>query len=376
MVLMWALVSSASAQTISFRTPTIVAFAATLPSVSLSAIERGEAEVTLVWRIDDYDEILRVGLDQLARGQWQSVLAEEETLFGEGARTFAVAPSGDFAPPTYRLSVSSASGELLTQQIVVIPFQPETTTPTIELFETDTTGLDSAALLQRNAIASLRYVIEGRTPTSHLRFEQVLSEQDVIRVEVPRESLWLPSQGEVQVAPDVPLTEIVVRLRATLYDIIDGEVFDTAELTLPLTGAPLNIPGLNATPTIAPTAAPSVTPASATVIPDAGASGAATPTPDQAVSPGVRIVSFNALPAQARPGESLIVSWNVENASNISVQEQYSNGAAGLLYIELPPTGALSLRMPEGGVNVTYTLRARAADGTEVSATVTVTSQG
>jgi hypothetical protein len=47
-----------------------------------------------------------------------------------------------------------------------------------------------------------------------------------------------------------------------------------------------------------------------------------------------------------------------------------------LLYIELPPTGALSLRMPEGGVNVTYTLRARAADGTEVSATVTVTSQG
>lgn len=371
-------ISHTSAQTISVRPPTILAFAANTPSISLPVVEQGEATITLAWRIADFDAILRVGIDQLVRGGWESILVEGETLLGDGTREVVIALSGDFAPPTYRLTVSNPSGETLTQFILVIPYEASADVPTIDSFTSETPALDSGALLQRNALARVAWSVSNRRPNTHIEFSQVLSAQDVIAVEPPRESLWLPSVGTLDLAPDVPLTEAVVRLQMRVVDVITGEVFDTAELTLPLSGAPLPIPALT-TPNApdAGTAVPTMD--AATPIPsvDTGTSVPTAVPPLTAETPAVtgtalRVVVFTAQPVSARAGDSIIVSWNVENAVSVSVQEQAASGAAGLLYIELPPVGALSLRMPENSGGMTYSLRARGADGSEVTAAVTV----
>ncbi|PJF27827.1 MAG: hypothetical protein CUN53_02600 [Phototrophicales bacterium] len=351
---------AASAQSvISARPPTIIALRADVGSIALDAVEDGNVSIMLMWRIEDFDDVLRIGLDQLIRAEWVSILEEGETLAPIGTRATRAVHPGDFAPLTYRMTVSSSSGELLTQQIITIPYATEDALPFIDMFESDTPGLDTAALLQRNALATVRWSVRDRRPGSQIRFEQVLSEQDVILVELPRQDLWLPSEGEIQVAPDVPLTEEIVRLRMSVFDLLTGEVYHMAELTLPLTGVPLPIPGL--TPALTATDAP----AEAEPTPEPTASAETTTnTPT--------IVSFTALPTSARSGESIIVSWNVENAANISIQEQEASGAEGLLYIELPPIGALSLRMPENAPGMIYILRARSADGTEITSQVVV----
>jgi hypothetical protein len=307
----------------------------------------------LMWHIEDFDDALRIGLDQLVQAEWVSILEAGETLAPVGTRAVRAVHPGDFAPLTYRMTVSSSGGALLTQQIITIPYAAEDALPFIEVFESDTTGLDSAALLQRNALAALRWSVQDRRPGSHIRFEQVLSEQDVILVELPRRHLWLPSQGEIQVAPDVPLTEEVVRLRMSVFDLLTDEVYHSAELTLPLTGAPLPIPGLTPAP---PTAEP----------PPSAETAAGAPT----------IISFSAQPTSARLGESIIVTWRVENAVSISIQEQSADGAEGLLYIELPPVGALSLRMAEDAPGMIYILRARSANGVEIASQVVVARAG
>jgi hypothetical protein len=365
-LLLLAMNGAVSAQSvISARPPTIIALRADAASVALDAVEDGSASIMLLWRIEDFDEVLRIGLDQLVRAEWVSILEEGETLAPVGTRATPAVHPGDFAPLTYRMTVSSSSGELLTQQIVTIPYATEDALPFIDTFESDTPGLDTAALLQRNALATVRWSVRDRRPGSQLRFEQVLSEEDVILVELPRENLWLPSAGEIQVAPDVPLTEEVVRLRMSVYDLLTGEVYHLAELTLPLTGVPLPIPGLNPAST--------ATEPAAEVQPTAEDQPTAEPTISvETTTSAPTIVNFSAQPTSARPGESIIVSWNVENAANISIQEQAADGAEGLLYIELPPIGALSLRMPENAPGMIYMLRARSADGTEITSQVVV----
>lgn len=344
---------------ISARPPTIIALRADVGSVALDAVEDGSVSIMLMWRIEDFDEVLRIGLEQLVRAEWVNMLGEGEILAPVGTRATPAVHPGDFAPLTYRMTVSSSGGELLTQQIITIPYATEDALPFIDVFESDTPDLDTAALLQRNALATVRWSVRDRRPGSQIRFEQVLSEEDVILVELPRQDLWLPSEGEIQVAPDVPLTEEVVRLRMSIFDLLTGEVYHLAELTLPLTGVPLPIPGL----TPAPTATDAPVETQPTAEPTASdASDTDTPT----------IVNFSAQPTSARAGESIIVSWNVENAANISIQEQSADGAEGLLYIELPPIGALSLRMPENAPGMIYILRARSADGAEITSQVVV----
>jgi len=361
--LLLALSGAAGAQSvISARPPTIIALRADAASVALDAVERGEVSIMLMWRIEDFDHALRIGLDQLVRAEWVSILESGETLAPVGTRAVRAVHPGDFAPLTYRMTVSSGSGALLTQQIVTIPYAAEDALPFIETFESDTPGLDSAALLQRNALATVRWTVRDRRPGSQIRFEQVLSEQDVILVELPRRHLWLPSQGEIQVAPDVPLTEEVVRLRMTVFDLLTGEVYHSAALTLPLTGVPLPIPGLTPAPT-----ADALLEAQPTAEPTARAETAAG---------APNIINFSAQPTSARPGESIIVTWQVENAVSISIQEQSANGAEGLLYIELPPVGALSLRMAEEAPGMIYILRARSASGAEIASQVVVARAG
>lgn len=372
LLMLLGMVSAASAQSvISARPPTIIALRADAASVALDTVEDGSASIMLMWRIEDFDEVLRIGLDQLVRAEWVSILEEGEILAPVGTRATPAVHPGDFAPLTYRMTVSSSSGELLTQQIVTIPYATEDALPFIDTFESDTPGLDTAALLQRNALATVRWSVRDRRPGSHLRFEQVLSEDDVILVELPREDLWLPSAGEIQVAPDVPLTEEIVRLRMSVFDLLTGEVYHLAELTLPLTGVPLPIPGLTPAPTATDPAAEDQPAAEAQPAAEDQSTAEPTASADTTTS-APTIVNFSAQPTSARPGESIIVSWNVENAANISIQEQAADGADGLLYIELPPIGALSLRMPENAPGMIYMLRARSADGTEIASQVVV----
>lgn len=353
LVLLLVTVSAASAQT-GQRIPAIVQFSAGTPSFTVSQLESGTARTVLAWHIINIAN-QRITLESYSLNGWQSLLAEGETLPPVGTREVAVAHPITFGTPTFRLAVvDDDEGQVVSEQYLTIPYTQTSETPTIEQFTTDTTELDSAELIQRSARALVRWSVTGRTPTSNLLFEQVLSPEDVISVELPREFLWVPSQGQGEVAPDVPLSlESGVLLRLTVIDVITGTIYDQAEITVPVTGAELSLPTSEAT--AVPTQAPPVE-----------------PTPPLPAESAPRIVVFTTDVRVASAGQDVIVSWNVENAVSVQIQEQYPDGSAGLLYLELPPSGALRLTMEEGFSGITYILRARSADGQEATQEVLV----
>jgi hypothetical protein len=248
-------VSAASAQT-GQRIPAIVQFTSGTPSFTVTELEAGTAQTVLAWHIINIAN-QRITLESYSLSGWQSLLGEDETLPPVGTREVAVAHPLTFGTPTYRLAVvDDDEGRVVSEQYLTIPYTEAAEAPTIEQFTTDTTELNSAELIQRSARALVRWSVTGRTPTSNLLFEQVLSPEDVISVELPREFLWVPSQGQGEVAPDVPLAlEAGVVLRLTVIDVITGTIYDQAEITVPVTGAELSLPPAAAPKTPAPTQA-------------------------------------------------------------------------------------------------------------------------
>lgn len=342
------------------RIPAIVQFSAGTPSFTVSELEAGTARAVLAWHIINIAN-QRITLESYSLNGWESMLVEGETLAPVGTREITVRHPLTFGTPTYRLAVvDDDEGRVVSEQYLTIPYTESAEPPTIEQFTTDTTALNSAELIQRSARAVVRWSVAGRIPTSNLIFEQVISPEDVISVELPREFLWVPSQGQGEVAPDVPLAiENGVLLRLTVIDVVTGTVYDQAEITVPVTGAEIALPTAEFTETPTPTES-AVTTLVAPATPVLPAEGAP------------RIVVFTTDVRVASAGQDVIVSWNVENASAVQIQEQYPDGSAGLLYLELPPSGALRLTMEEGFSGITYILRARSADGQEVSQEVLV----
>lgn len=373
-ILLVASFSVASAQTSPFI-PAIVQFESDLASVPFADVEAGDATVTVSWYIVNVGQGQSLALDYWRQNGWVSVLNEGESLPPIGEREVTMLDPLSFAEPTFRLTLLSGRN-ILDQQYLMIPYDDAgEVEPAITAFTTTSTGVAAADLTRRNATIEVTWEVEDRLPDTTLIFEQVLTEDQVVNVELPRPTLYVASEGTGAVSPVTPLTEAAVRLRLSVVGVLDGTIYASEELVVPVTGE-LNLPTLEPTPVIAPT----FTPGGATAPEATEEAETAEETSENvttSVEGGPQITTFTVSPSSVAAGANVTLTWSVAEATTVQISEVLTGNQPGLTYVQLPLSGSVSVPLPEGALNtVTYVLTARNAEGLEATSQAVVTIGG
>ncbi len=371
-LLLLGIAGAAQAQTGPFI-PAIISFAADVDAVTLAEVEAGDVNVTLSWYIVNVVDGQSLALDYFRQSGWVSVLNEGEALPPIGERTVTLLDPLNFGPPTFRLTLISGRN-VVDQRFLIIPYEETDAEPSIVAFTTTAQNLDTAALNARTATAEVSWQVANRLSFTNLIFEQVLAPGQTVNVELPRPNLYVASEGRGAVQPVTPTTEAVVRLRLTVISALDGTIFDTAELLIPLSGAPLNLP--TPAPTLAATPTMTLLPPEAAPDEEAEEAPAEPETPPAVeISPtGPQINTFNVSPSSVPVGGNVTLTWSVADATTVQISEVLSTGVGGLTYVQLPLSGSVSVPLPAGATGtVTYVLTARNAAGETSTSQATVT---
>lgn len=304
--------------------PAIVLFSSDRATITLPEAEAGDQTATLTWQTVNLTENQQLRLERMELNGWASELSLDERLPSAGTRPVLVRHPLNFGAPTYRLSIVDGSDSILDAQVVTIPYvvQPDIK-PHIEGFSTGAANIFSGDLQQAKARVSVAWTVKDRVPTSNLLFEQILGDGNAVSVELPRNNLWIASAGSGVVAPVSPQDENPVRLRLRVVDVLSGEIYDSAELELPVTDTPPD-----AVATLAPTR-----PAPATPLP----SSSDFPT---------QVISFTASPSPADPAGSVRLNWTVRGAASVSLEWMNKQGDS-VAYDGLPLEGTFNLALQE-----------------------------
>jgi hypothetical protein len=330
----------------------IIDFTADVSAVDYADVEAGNAQVTFTWHTINTNGQDRLALEAYLQDRWVSVLEPNEALPLNGSKTVTVALPQNFGTPTYRLTLKTSMNELIGQQFVTIPYTPtEPVAPSIASFTTRTESVDTNLLAQSNTRLVVSWDIEDRQPDTLIRFYQVLPDGTTVTAEPPRHSLWLPSEGEGAVLPRPTSSRDDLHFRMSLVNLSDNTVYDEADITIPVTGAVI----------IAASGGGAV----------AEAPAALTQSEEErlAIEAGNQISTFS---AESSAAGDVTLSWDAGNAQSVELVETVNDGGPTTLYIQLPPSGTMSVPVPENSAGVTYTLRAQDASGTVATGEVSV----
>jgi hypothetical protein len=323
-------------------------------------VENGTAQVTFTWHTINTNGQDRLALEAYLQDRWVSVLDANEALPLNGSKTVTVALPQNFGTPTYRLTLKTSMNALLGQQFVTIPYAPaEPTAPSIVSFTTQTQSIDTNLLAQSNTRLVVSWDIQDRQPNTLIRFYQVLPDGTTVTAEPPRHSLWLPSEGEGAVMPRPSNSRDDLHFRMSLVNLNDNTVYDEADITIPVTGAVLVAPG----GAVAPSGSAS-----------ASAGGLNQSEADRlALENGGKISTFS---AESSAAGDVTITWDAGSAQSVQLVESVNDGGPTTLYIQLPPSGSMSVPVPENSSGVTYTLRAQGAGGEVATGEVNVPGSG
>ena len=203
-------------------------------------------------------------------------------------------------------------------------------------------------------------------------------------MELPRATLYIFSTGEGPVQPTAPTTGSDVVIRMSVVNVISGQVYDTADVTIPTTAAGtgdvINTPIPATVPAVTPNlATPQIQPP-VTETPNIGATPQIQP-PIEATVPAVGDVApsgpvinvFTINPTSTTPGTPVTIAWNIEGSTTVQLQEVFPDGTVGVTYVELPPLGAVSVSTPTTPVVDAVIYRLTASNGTGQQATQEIT---
>lgn len=378
----FATVSGISAQT-SQNIPAIVAFSASLDEITLAELEAGETPVTLSWHIVNVASNQTVTVETWRQNGWTAAWDTREAIAPVGEREVMLGDTQSFAPPTFRISLVQGRN-IVDQRYLTIPVLETTGTPAILSFETSSAPLVEADVRRGRARVEVSWEVENRPLNSQLVFTQVQSDGTEVNVELPRAVYYVPSSAVGAVQPQMPQQPGPVQLKLTLVNVISGEVYASARLSVLFEGME---PAAVATSETLPVA--EVTMEAVPPIGEATPSGEVVATPLPAVLPttqpptappaplGPAIQLFTVTPTELPPGSSVNITWNVPDAATVQISESMPDSMSGLTYVSLPVSGSVSIPLPDAATTtVTYTLTARDANGAESTATQTVTISG
>jgi hypothetical protein len=228
--------------------PTIVEFSCDIDEISLAEAEAGQTIATFSWQTLGLTESHRLMLHIWYMDGWQPIDADAggtQTLPAAGRLDVPIQHSLSFKPPTYRLIILNGDNQLLDEQTLVIHYSmpaPEddeeaVPRPEIDTFAVGVDNIDIEELAAGQTRLLATWVIVHRTPSTNLVFEQLLEDGTAVSVELPREALWVSSEGEGTLAPILPENRVFVRLRLRLIDLQDERTIDAMIIKVPIEGS-------------------------------------------------------------------------------------------------------------------------------------------
>ena len=350
--------------------PTVVVFeASNTETMTMDAIDAGEAEITLSWFVSSLGNNQSLRLDAYRMTGWERVFPATDVLLANDERTLTVQPTLNFNPPTYRLVVvDAATQQIVAERLLTVPYTTPESDPHISVFEgTGVRNFTDANISQGNARVDVSWVIENRVPGSNLIFDQVLPNNTAVTVELPRENLWVSSAGAGAVAPR-PSTDGQIRIRLSLVDIRTNTAYDQAFITIAADGTITServaaagqstevLQPTNTTPPATsterqPVDCATVTPANAIFLGYPG-DGCNTIT-DSATGQTISVDEFSSTATLAVPGENVPLTWAVSGAQSALIELYSLSDLEGstvapsfLLYENLPTSSSAAITIP------------------------------
>lgn len=329
--------------------PTIVFFTAdTPPTLTVADAELGQIEITLRWKTVNAGSDLQARLEVLSLNTWLSLTKPDGVPFlpTDSFPTLYQHPL-NFAPPTYRLSIVDAAGNLITQQFLTVPytFDPNSPPPQIVAFSSDRQTLEIGEIQSGQARLTVSWEIAGRWPHSNLVFQQILDDGSRVSIELPRENLWIPSKGQGVVAPVTPGLSSLIQVQLQVIDVRDDTVLDEAALLLNISSA--NNPNTAALTTPPPTDVPAPERQSQTSSTD---QQIISERPEYTIEGTIPTVyRFAFVPEPAVQGESIEIIWRVDGATSVAFDMVLPDGTRQNLMQAVPDAeGRFPVTLPAG----------------------------
>ncbi len=271
-------------------TPAIISFTTTALSIDRAALTNRTGRVPVSWEVINRPNTANLVFEQvLENGTSVNVELPRQNPYVASSGSGVVSP----VPPqnastnkiTLRLRLFDvANGTVYAEKQIELAITEQPTSNNIRSFTTTAASVDAAALTNRTARIPVAWEVQNRPANTNLVFEQVLSDNRIVNVELPRQVPIVPSSGLGVVAPLAPGGSATsVRLQLRLVNLATNATIDTREITVPIAGA------------VVPTATPGDT------------------------SQAPQIVAFTASPNPASPGSTITLSWQVTGATGVTI---------------------------------------------------------
>jgi hypothetical protein len=349
---------------------TIRTFNTTSGGIARAALTARSARVPVTWEIQNRPENSNLIFEQ--------VLDNNTVVNVELPRTVPIVPSsgrGETAPVaplnvttgsiTLRLRVVDlATQTTLSQQTVNVPIIESGNAPVIRSFTSSATQVDSNSLANRSARVAVSWQVDNRPQNSNLVFEQVLDNNTVVNVELPRSNPFVSSSGNGVVAPVAPVlpTTASVTFRLRLINLANNNsTLLQSEITIPISGrtAP------TATPVAPDDFEPTPTPES---LPGGDGSGGTGSPIDGSFTVSEQTIERNG---------GVTINWSLTGPVErvqIGRLSEYGGTLAETLADDQPASGSLETTVPADYIqSVTFQLIAFTSAGQETLLTSTAT---
>ncbi len=221
--------------------PSISIFSTSATSVSRAALTNKTARIPVSWGVINRPDNTNLVFEQvLDNGSVVNVELPRTVVIvpseGNGVAA-AVAPGGNSTSIKLQVRlINLATQAELAKRDLTVAITDTSSAPTISLFSTTATSVNSAGLAAKSERVPVSWQVYNRPPNSNLVFEQVLSDNSVVNVELPRNNPIVPDYGVGTAAPVTPggsATSITLQLR--LIDLGSQATLDKKTITIPIT---------------------------------------------------------------------------------------------------------------------------------------------
>jgi hypothetical protein len=225
------------------QTPAIPSFVSGNDRVERGPLLAGSARIPLTWAVENRPANSNLFFEQ--------VLPNGTAINVELPRTVANVPSagsGLVAPRfpgnnvneirlRVRLVNLRTNITLVTREMRIPVISTNGSAPAILVFTAGAERIDRAALAAGAARVTVSWAADNRPDNTNLVFEQVLPNDRIVNVELPRSLPYVPTVGSGVVAPLVPGSTVnEIRLRVRLISLTGNTTLDTREIRLPIAG--------------------------------------------------------------------------------------------------------------------------------------------
>ncbi|MBI5668658.1 MAG: hypothetical protein HZC41_11685 [Chloroflexi bacterium] len=330
----------ATVQVVDASQPAIITFSTSAQSVDRNSLTNRTARVPVTWEVINRPNTANLVFEQVLDDN--SVVNVELPRDNPYVASSGTGVTSPFAPKnastntiTLRLRLFDvANGTVYAERTLQLPITTQQTGNYIKSFTTTAASVDATGLQNRTARIPLAWEVQNRPAGTNLVFEQVLSDNRVVNVELPRQDPIVPSAGLGVVAPLAPGGNATsVKLQLRLVNLSNNATLDTKELTVPIAGGAV---------------------------------------PTSSTGQGPQIVSFTANPNPASPGATITLSWQVTGATKVTLALKTETLEAAPPQESTALTGAAPYSIPQDATG-TLTFVLTATDASNQSATQEVT---